>query len=447
MSTRMIFAPTDYAKGKSEKETTIKCSAKLGAFLTLFAIMQMCIVVNTMKRVSGTSVSDYADSFSMPLPEISDDAVMHTQYPCFPSRHVQQSSSASGNNSTDNNHHPTIIYLETAFINLHYETYYTYIHQLCSCFVEKDSYWTIDTSTIPQFYVGPSEMLTIGFERVLQEYNKTTCGPIYFGTPKEADLTIVTTSYPSNFDIDDKDKKGYYNLINNPQYIFICHENGPPELEENATNVYFLTPSHKRYIIPSFFPPSLVSKYSQSIRQRNHYKTSPIFLVLGSFNNKLRRSVESLIGPIMTHMSKNFTIQFLGGGSSGFASSDVMGDKLSERLYHMFPREAHSKIVVLPRTDTDDFMRHVGEADVILPLVEADHFYNEVQGYQGGKKLSSSVMWALGFQKMMILYRPLAELFGIKEDNQTYFLHGDSTRDVTAFLEAFGRCLDYIMLS
>jgi len=90
-------------------------------------------------------------------------------------------------------------------------------------------------------------------------------------------------------------------------------------------------------------------------------------------------------------------------------------------------------------------MNLVGEADVILPLVDASNFYHYGNGYQGGKKLTSSVMWGLGMHKKMIIYRPLAEVFGIQEDNTTYFLHGDSTVNLAAFHEAFGRCLKHLL--
>eukprot|EP00571_Detonula_confervacea_P008119 CAMPEP_0172317966 /NCGR_PEP_ID=MMETSP1058-20130122/33441_1 /TAXON_ID=83371 /ORGANISM="Detonula confervacea, Strain CCMP 353" /LENGTH=393 /DNA_ID=CAMNT_0013032665 /DNA_START=340 /DNA_END=1521 /DNA_ORIENTATION=+ len=352
---------------------------------------------------------------------------MKTDYSCFPPRrHTQM--------QQQNNENPTIIYLETAYVNLHYETYYSFIDRICSCDSEKDV-WTINTNRLPHFYIGPEEYLTSGFESVLQEYNTTTCGPIFFGTPKDPQLTVVTTSYPSDFE--PSSKRQYHKKINDPRYIFICHEDAP-SLEENASNVFFLTPRHNRYIIPSFFPPALVQKHSKSTHER-HPKKPPIFLVLGSFNNRYRRNVESLMYPLMHYRDKNFTVRFLGG-----SAENVSNDKLTQKLHAQFPEDYH-KIEFLPRTDTDEFMVRVAESDVILPLVDVGNFNHYKNGYQGGKKLTSSVMWGLGFHKKMILYRPLAEVFGIQEDNTTYFLHGDSTAHIAAFFEAFGRCLDHVL--
>ena len=60
-----------------------------------------------------------------------------------------------------------------------------------------------------------------------------------------------------------------------------------------------------------------------------------------------------------------------------------------------------------------DFMLNVTAADVILPLVDETNFYTP---YQGGKKLSSSVMWAQSFGIPMILYRELAYVYNARDD-------------------------------
>ena len=153
---------------------------------------------------------------------------------------------------------------------------------------------------------------------------------------------------------------------------------------------------------------------------------------------RYRRNIDSLVHPLSAHRNVNFTVRFLGG-----ASHSAKNERLLQILRDNFPRDYH-KMELLPRTDTDEFMRRVAEADVILPLVESGNFYHE-DGYQGGKKLTSSVMWGLGFRKKMVIYRPLADVFGIEEDNATYFLHGESTARTHAFYDAFTRCLDYVL--
>jgi hypothetical protein len=415
-------------------------SKRLTVLLLLFAAIQLYLIVRVEFEVPGDiavlreQFFDTDGAASENLHELNNNTTTYekifdystttkTYYPCFPSR--QQYSHQHPQSSTT-----TIIYLDTAHVNLHYETYYTFIHHLCTCNAKKDPHWIISSNKIPQFYIGPDEMLTVGFEKVLEEYNTTTCGPLFFGKPPtNPHLTIMTTSYPAHFE--PTHQKQYHKLINDPRYIFICHEDAPQL--ENVTNVFFLTPRHNRYIIPSFFPPTIVKRHSRSIHQQ-HPEEPPIFLVMGSFNNIYRRNLNSLQYPLKVHRDRKFTVRFL-GGSSASASNEYLAQLLRDK----FPDD-DNKIQLLPRMDTYDFMVSVAEADVILPLVEGGNFHAD-KGYQGGKKLTSSVMWGLGFHKKMVLYRPLAELFGIEEDNTTYFLHGDSTMDHQAFYEAFTNVL------
>mmetsp|Transcript_29270 Transcript_29270/g.66106 ORF Transcript_29270/g.66106 Transcript_29270/m.66106 type:complete len:412 (-) Transcript_29270:235-1470(-) len=328
----------------------------------------------------------------------------------------------------------TIIYLETAYVNLHYETFYSFIHELCRCEVAKDRVWTLPTNTVPSFFVGPRHYLTLGFEKILAKFNETSCGPIFLGTPESRpDLTVVTTTYPSNFE----EGSMYWKLRNDPRYIFICHEDGGERLEANASSVYFLTPKHTNYVVPSYFPPSFV--LSSIERKRSETALHPpIFLVMGGFSQKKKRNVVSLVNAMRENSAKDFVVRFMGGTSSG-ASNESMANLLRETF-----ADDYRKIQLIPRVEADEFMEQVGRVDAILPLVDEGIFHWN-QGYQNGSKLTSSVMWGLGFRKKMVLYKPLAELFGVVEDNSTYFLHGQSTRWLVAFTEAFGRCLDFML--
>ncbi|KAL7546114.1 hypothetical protein ACHAWF_013452, partial [Thalassiosira exigua] len=328
-------------------------------------------------------------------------------------------------------------------LNPHSETFYSFIHRLCTCdATSKEPIWTIHTNSLPEFYIGPADKLSSGFQRVLEEFNRTTCGPIYFGTPpKNTDgrqqLTIVTTSYPKYFA--PSHPLGYYNLINNPRYVFICHED-PGEkyalLEENATNVYFLTPKYKRYIVPSYFPPTLVQRYSKSLHDINPNDTPVMFLVIGNFNNPFRRNLGALAYQVKRLKERNFIVRFLGGASGGHKH-------MHGKLLSKFDEEVHSKIEFLPRRDTDEFMRLVGEADVILPLVAGGAFRHK-KGYQGGKKLTSSIMWGLGFNKRMVIYLPLARVFGIMHEDERHFLYDDPIPWNQTFTDALTRCSDSV---
>ena len=147
-----------------------------------------------------------------------------------------------------------------AWYDLHSETFYSFINEICLCNASKDPLWTVHS--VPHFYIGPNGFISLALKKIIQEYNRTTCGPIYFTSekPKSTDLTIVTTSYPASFANSDTDTS-CHGLINNSKCIFYLAMN-KTFLEENATNVYFLTPRHKRYILPSYFP-SGVKKSSQ----------------------------------------------------------------------------------------------------------------------------------------------------------------------------------------
>ena len=315
---------------------------------------------------------------------------------CFTPRHVQ---------SHDINH--TIVYIEMAWYDLHSETFYSFINEICLCNASKDPLWTVHS--VPHFYIGPDGFISLALKKIIQEYNRTTCGPIYFTSekPKTTDLTIVTTSYPKNFAFSND---SYLGLINNSNYIFICHEEDL-FLEENATNVYFLTPRHKRHILPSYFPPTYTTAQVESRSQANH--KPPIFLVLGAFFDSDKRNVPSLFHPLEKYQNYSFRIRFLGGEKSTDTKETML-----QKLYDMFPNNTKDKIEISVSPDTLDFMTQVADADVILPLVDRAVFYNT---HQGGNKLTSSVTWGLGFHKKMILYRPLADIFGIHEDNVTYF--------------------------
>jgi len=65
-------------------------------------------------------------------------------------------------------------------------------------------------NVVPLFYVGPTDFISDGFKKVLTEFNRTSCGPIFVGSPtKPADLTIITTSYAMSFN-DKNDGDGNY---------------------------------------------------------------------------------------------------------------------------------------------------------------------------------------------------------------------------------------------
>ena len=132
------------------------------------------------------------------------------------------------------------------------------------------------------------------------------------------------------------------------------------------------------------------------------------------------------------HLNRTFTVRFLGGGAAHTSSND-----LHEYVNKTFETSS-DKIELFPNLDNYEFMKAVGSTDVILPLVDETNFYCGGKCYQNGSKLSSTVSWALGFEKKMVIYKPLAELFGIPDDGVRYWHYDNST----VFHQAFEKCLD-----
>ena len=199
---------------------------------------------------------------------------------------------------------------------MHSETYYSFIYRLCSCDIKKENNWKLSNESTPHFYIGPADMMLHDFKKVLSEYNTTTCGPIFFGEPPEPDLTIITTSYADSF----KDPATIAKL-NDPKHLFICHNDAPHLEGDNASSVFWLTPHHSRYVVPSYFPPTMVQ------RSRLHHPNNgqPIFLIIGNFNDVRKRNVNSLKTALEVHRNKNFAVQFLDGGIKPFIKSNFEG--------------------------------------------------------------------------------------------------------------------------
>ena len=345
-------------------------------------------------------------------------------YPCFPSWHRRHNRTTTiRNNNQTALLAITNVYLQAAWFDFHSETFYSYIHHLCSCSKQKSPLWVLRADAVPHFYVGPEGYISDGFKKVLTEFNKTACGPIIIGMPDRCDLTIVTTTYGGNYR--EKNPNNVLKKLNRTNQIYICHESVDGVGGDHAKNVFWLTPRHSRYIVPTYFPPTIVEKSIE--RLRTNPNKVPIFLVLGSFNSD-KRNVASLRDALEAHRDRQFIVRFLGGKSEG-----LKNETLVNFINDAFPDDS-SKVQLMPNLDTFTFMTRVGEVDAVLPLVDETNF----RRYQEGGKLSSSVSWALGFGKKMVIYKELAEVFNIQEDNATYW-HYDHSK---SFFDAFGDCLN-----
>jgi hypothetical protein len=306
---------------------------------------------------------------------ILPENIFTRQYPCFPPRNEQ---------------HPTQgtrIYVKLVWNNLHSETFYSFVDYFCSCTSDKYPQWKLNNALIPQFYFGPEYFVKPDLRRILAEFNTTTCGPIFIGTPPDPQITLHTTTYAADWYGANKEFE-HLDKLNDPKHIFICHTDAPMVDEEGISNVFFLTPLHRMYIVPSFFPQTIVAR-SVIALDKNPNKP-PVFLVLGSFrvtSGNIKRNIDSLKEATIRHKNKDFTIHFLGG-----ASNRQSNETLAKYLQDTFGDVDAHKIKLTPNSEEDVFMENVGRADVILPLVDESNFVME---YQGGKRLTSAVSWGL----------------------------------------------------
>lgn len=363
--------------------------------------------------------------------------MMLYDYSCYPSRQHWQWNDNQTENAVIKTYNEPIVYIELAWYNLHSETFYSYIHEVCSC-ENKDSAWRItnDTrSTIPQFYLGPSLYVKEDLRRILAELNTTSCGPIYIGKPTvKPQLTVVTTKYRDHLICDNATSCEY---LRDPRYIYICHDDAPHLEGDNASSVYWLTPLHSRYILPTFFPPTIVQQSLSNI-VRKPMPRNPVFLVIGTFWDSRKRNTKSLIPVLKGTQQYNYTIKFLGGDHR--KSHESFAEFLN-KTFSMHNLDYKHKFELVPNTDAYEFMQHVADADVILPLVDNTNLY-EIKGYMKGKKLTSSMTWAFGFQKKIVLFQQLAFIYGVLQKNSTdsYWIY-DETEN--SFLNAFRNCLEY----
>jgi len=318
-----------------------------------------------------------------------------------------------------NNHDGKVftVFVYLPWQDLHSETMYSYIHELCNPSPEMGPIWhqlPRNTNNV-EFYVGPDEYLSESLKQVYREFNETTCGPIFFGQPKmEPDLKVHTTTYPGDYDCSGKvTHNNVCDVINTTNHILICHEphRDMPELEI-MTNVYFLTPAHRNHIVPWHFPSSFVKRRIKPVK--------PVFLVQGSFDDR-RRNYAPLLRALELYQNQSFTIRFMGSAKELPAEYDPYADKIE----------------VIHKPDAQYYMLHMIDVYAILPLVDGNVFYGT---YWGGQKLTSSILWGRGFGMKFVVYDKLAELFELGNDAYTYGSDSNQNTDFN-FEAAFGNAL------
>ena len=330
---------------------------------------QISLDENTVIRIETNRSIDLAQT----IPYVVTEPTSVHNYKCFPPRHWQSP------NITN-----TIVYIELTWFNMHSETFYSFVEYFCSCKSDRYLQWKLETTSVPHFYFGPEKFVQPDLRRILHEYNQTTCGLILFGTPSMPKVTLHTTTYATDW-YGKNPNFPHMDKINQPDHIFICHNNAPNV--EDTNNIFFLTPAHNRYIVPSYFPPTIVERSHRALDE--HPNRPPVFLVLGSFlasAGNQKRNIASLKEAMSLYRDKNLTVHFLGGGSAKLSNETLM-QYVKENFHEDF-----EKVRATLYSEADVFMDNVGRSDVILPLVDETNFRIE---YQNGKRLTSAVSWGL----------------------------------------------------
>ena len=120
-----------------------------------------------------------------------------------------------------------------------------------------------------------------------------------------------------------------------------------------------------------------------------------------------KRNIQSLLGVLRHYQHEKFRLRIMG---------KMLPPVFNRSMY--CKQQWCDKIEYFRLPNPLDFMRNVTAVDVILPLIDETNFYTT---YQGGKKLSSSVMWAQSFGIPMILYRELAYVYNVGNDGSCIY--------------------------
>lgn len=276
-----------------------------------------------------------------------------------------------------------------------------------------------------QFYVGDMRyrFMRNDLLAIWHEYNQTIredCGPVFTGVPKDPDLTLWSTVYAHEF-TKEEHKGTWLPRLNTSDNIMIIHN--PADDLEDSTNLYWLTPTHRNYILPFFFPPSFTKR---------RFVSGPLpFIVQGNLVVG-HRNVESI--------EKILRARNDAKGDNDFRIR-ILGDRLINKM-DKFPESTQEVLLAKNRPKVDEvsnanhyqFMNSFLDASAMLFLIDETNFHTAVLS---GTKLTSSLSWAIGFGLNLVIYEDLAAVFGITRDNETACIYNHSSY----ILEAFDECI------
>jgi hypothetical protein len=221
----------------------------------LFALIALSAIYNIYGL---TGLQSYTPQFFQ-APGIEE---RHAQkkfkhYPCFANRYRHDTTERFYPVNTSN---IVTIYIQTAWYYMHSKIFYTFIHQFCSCQKSKDKHWILSPHSVPHFYIGPHPLSALA--SIYEELNKTNCGPIFLATPPTPpSINVITTAYKGSIPAVHP-----FDMLNDNKTIFIFHDIDDSLEGANASYVFWLTPRHSRFVVPKYFPPTIVEQTTQQSR-------------------------------------------------------------------------------------------------------------------------------------------------------------------------------------
>jgi hypothetical protein len=147
--------------GLSQKDRRAKNSTRAASVLLLILAVGI-MMLSLDPQLKQWTLSDF-NEFAISNVTKKEDCKSHpSRYPCIEKE----------NNQTDESAIFTI-YIQTVWKSMHSETFYSFIHHLCSCDDTKDRLWTLPKGSVPRFYVGPHELTYL--QSVYEEVRRESC--------------------------------------------------------------------------------------------------------------------------------------------------------------------------------------------------------------------------------------------------------------------------------
>lgn len=146
--------------GLSQKDRRAKNSTCAASVLLLILAVGI-MMLSLDPQLKQWTLSDF-NEFAISNVTKKKIASHIPRYPCIEKE----------NNQTDESDIFTI-YIQTVWKSMHSETFYSFIHHLCSCNNTKDRLWTLPKGSVPRFYVGPHELTYL--QGVYEEVRRESC--------------------------------------------------------------------------------------------------------------------------------------------------------------------------------------------------------------------------------------------------------------------------------